>query len=268
MVKRNLTISGFSDLRVFIQRESLHKSEHITDNRLHAHNEYELLINLKGDEHVIVEKKIYPITRGDIILSHPNERHHCVMKSEAQHEYFWILIDTRQKSAIAEYLDSMKANYYSPESEIRERVIQLCGILSEKDCGEVEAMRILLEILHLIKSSEVLEETTDSRLPKELSDVFDYIDAHISEELRINAIAHALGLSESTLTRRFKDFLGEKPMEYLKKKRMIKAAELLRDGASVLEAGIAVGYSDNSYFIKLFKSFYGVTPLKYKSEGN
>ena len=123
-----------------------------------------------------------------------------------------------------------------------------------------------MEILNLLKKSEITLPKEERRLPGELNDVLDYIDAHFSEELKIKSVARALGLSESTLTRRFKEFLGAPPLEYLKKKRMIKAAELLRRGESVLNAGLAVGYSDNSYFIRLFRSYYGVTPLKYKEK--
>ena len=45
---------------------------------------------------------------------------------------------------------------------------------------------------------------------------------------------------------------------------MILAATLLREGKSVLDVGLKLGYADNSYFIKLFRKYYGVTPLQYK----
>ena len=45
------------------------------------------------------------------------------------------------------------------------------------------------------------------------------------------------------------------------------AAQMLKQGESVLQAGAAVGYNDTSYFIELFKAYYGTTPLKYKNSG-
>ena len=206
------------------------------------------------------------MTHGDVILVHPHEQHHCVLKSENRHEFFWILIDTPKGSAIASFLDGLKSNYYSPENENKKILIELCEELISDEPAELDSLRILLEILNLLKKSEITLPKEERRLPGELNDVLDYIDAHFSEELKIKSVARALGLSESTLTRRFKEFLGAPPLEYLKKKRMIKAAELLRRGESVLNAGLAVGYSDNSYFIRLFRSYYGVTPLKYKEK--
>ena len=266
MIDKTLLISEFPGIKVFVEKEDMLKSEHTVDNKLHTHTEYEMLINLKGDEHVIVEKNIYPITRGDVILVHPHEQHHCVLESENKHSFFWILIDAPKESPIAKFLDGLKSNYYSPENENKKILIELCEELISTECQELDTLRILLEILNLLKKTQTTHPKHENKLPGELNDVLDYIDSHYSEELKIKAVARELGLSESTLTRRFKEFLGATPIEYLQKKRMIKAAELLQRGESVLEVGLAVGYSDNSYFIKLFKSYYGVTPLKYKEK--
>lgn len=260
---RTVLVSGFDDIKIFIEKTDIHKSEHTVDNRLHTHTEYEILINLIGDEHVTVEKNIYPLTRGDVILVHPHEHHHCVMKSNTKHKLFWLLVDVRPECPIAKFMNGLKSNYYSPENEDRETLIRLCEELIKESCCELDALRILLEILNMLKNSKSTTPKKKSELPKELNDVLDYIDTHLTDDLKIKEIARSLGLSESTLTRRFKEYLGSTPIDYLKKKRMIKAAELLRSGESVLDAGLSVGYSDNSYFIKLFKNFYGTTPFKY-----
>ena len=56
--------------------------------------------------------------------------------------------------------------------------------------------------------------------------------------------------------------------EFIQKKKILAAAELLKKGESVLSAGTSVGFADNSYFINLFKRFYKVTPLQYKRENH
>ena len=260
---RTIPICGLDDFKLFIEKEDIYKSEHTVDNKLHTHTEYEILVNLSGDEHVIVEKSIYPFTRGDVILVHPYEHHHCVMKSETKHRLYWLLIEVKPNSPIAKYMSELKSNYYSPESEDRDELIRICNELLHSNCSGLDALRLLLEILNLLKNAKSTSPKEKNTLPKELNSVLCYIDAHLTEELKIKEIAKALGLSESTLTRRFKEFLGVTPLEYLTKKRMIKAAELLRAGNSVLNVGLAVGYSDNSYFIKLFKKSLGISPQEY-----
>ena len=165
MLDKTIIISGFQDLKVYIEKEELLKSEHVIDNKLHTHTEYEMLVSIKGDEHVIVEKNIYPMTHGDVILVHPHEQHHCVLKSENRHEFFWILIDTPKGSAIASFLDGLKSNYYSPENENKKILIELCEELISDEPAELDSLRILLEILNLSDP----ESTRRSRLRVALS---------------------------------------------------------------------------------------------------
>ena len=49
---------------------------------------------------------------------------------------------------------------------------------------------------------------------------------------------------------------------------MIKSSKRCAKGEKVLDTGLAAGYSDNSYFIKLFKQYYGITPNKFKKNYN
>ena len=198
------------------------KHQHTRDNRLHTHTEYEMLVNLMGDEQVIVEKNIYPVTRGDVILVHPYEHHHCIMRSEKKHELFWILIDARSDNPIAKYISELRSSYYSPSSEDREALIKLCYELLNESCESLDALRILLQILSLLKKSSSIGNAQQNTLPAELNDALTYFDAHLTEDLCIKSVGRTLGLSESTLTRRFREYLEASPLEYLKKKRMIK----------------------------------------------
>ena len=262
----DIKIPEQSELGIQIRYERLKRDERLMGDMLHKHSEYEMLVNIKGDEHVVVEKQIYPITHGDVILVYPEELHHCVFNSENENALFWLLIDAKPGSFVAELLDGLKKNYFSTDAEAREQIISLCTELLKSADNKAEALRALLGILCILQKARDINADSLGGLPKELSDVLYYMDEHISEEIRISEVAKQLGFSSSTILRRFIEFLGVTPHEYLKKKRMIKAAELLKSGNSVLDAGLAVGYSDNSHFIKIFKSFYGVTPLKYKSE--
>ena len=71
-------------------------------------------------------------------------------------------------------------------------------------------------------------------------------------------------MSQSTLERKFKDALHVSPSEYIRRKKLVLATELLKAGKSVTEAGAGVGYNDTSYFMELFKRYFGVTPYQYK----
>lgn len=73
------------------------------------------------------------------------------------------------------------------------------------------------------------------------------------------------GVSRATLTRRFAATVGEPPLSYLTRWRMLTAARLLRDTDTPL-AGVArkVGYQSEFAFAKAFKREYGLAPGQYR----
>ena len=54
----------------------------------HIHSFCEVYLNLSGDVSFVVEDSVYPVGRGDIIITKPNEVHRCVYHSDCVHEHF------------------------------------------------------------------------------------------------------------------------------------------------------------------------------------
>ena len=251
-----------------IKLTETNRSLHTHEIELHTHNEFELYINLSGDVSFLVENNLYDLSRGDVIIARPGEYHHCVYKSDAPHKFFWILFDCNKNREILDFLqDGFCRNYISPQDDLREEFLELCYTLHNGVLTDEEKIYAFFRIFAILKQSKnSLSEK--SLLSHELHKIIDYIGIHIHEEITVNGIAKALYISQSTLERRFKEALNTTPSEYIKKKKLMLAAELLREGKSVLVAGTSVGYNDNSYFIELFKRYYKVTPYQYKKNYN
>jgi AraC-like DNA-binding protein len=80
----------------------------------------------------------------------------------------------------------------------------------------------------------------------------------------VESLAAACGMSRSAFAARFKDLVGETPLEYLTNWRMQKATALLRRGDQKLfEVAKAVGYDSDAAFSKAFKRMFGVAPRGY-----
>ncbi|WP_409465765.1 AraC family transcriptional regulator [Amycolatopsis sp. GA6-003] len=79
-------------------------------------------------------------------------------------------------------------------------------------------------------------------------------------------LASRVGVSRSTLAKRFADLVGEPPMTYLTRWRMTLASDLLTDQPSmpIAEVARAVGYSDAFGFSSAFKRLRGVNPTGYR----
>ena len=72
-------------------------------------------------------------------------------------------------------------------------------------------------------------------------------------------------VSPRHLTRLFNREFGQSVNEYLLEQRMMLAGQLLENtNLTVTMVSDRVGYGNCSYFIKLFKKFYGITPSKYQ----
>ena len=86
-----------------------------------------------------------------------------------------------------------------------------------------------------------------------------------SRDYSIDDMAKELSLSRSRFQHLYTETFGVSVNKDVITSRLTKAAELLKTtDLSVKNVGINVGYENTSYFVKLFGSYYGRTPLQYK----
>ncbi|MBR6003958.1 MAG: response regulator [Lachnospiraceae bacterium] len=93
-----------------------------------------------------------------------------------------------------------------------------------------------------------------------------YIDLNYSNcEMSMNDISSEIGVNQTYLRKMFKSEIGMTLTEYITKIRLEKAKSIITEtGASLQEVSDAVGFSDVSYFSKVFKKYYGYSPSHIK----
>ena len=95
--------------------------------------------------------------------------------------------------------------------------------------------------------------------------VIDEIDLHLSLSVSTVDMAENLGVSTSTLARRFHDATGTTIAGYIARRRTERAARLLATTTQpVRDIAVFVGYDDANYFVKVFRREYGMTPTAYR----
>ncbi|MGF3056453.1 helix-turn-helix domain-containing protein [Microbacterium sp. YY-01] len=95
--------------------------------------------------------------------------------------------------------------------------------------------------------------------------VADEIDLHLSNHPSTAELADRLGVSTSTLARRFKEATGTTVAGYVAQRRTERATQLLATTTqSVRDIASFVGYDDANYFVKVFRAEYGMTPTAYR----
>jgi two-component system response regulator YesN len=98
-----------------------------------------------------------------------------------------------------------------------------------------------------------------------LQKLLAYIEQNYAEPLSLKEVAKHFHFNPSYLSSYFSTHSGEGFVEYVNKIRVGKAAEMLRTGTdTIAEIGAKVGFSDHSYFCRVFKKFTGHSPSQYR----
>ena len=82
----------------------------------------------------------------------------------------------------------------------------------------------------------------------------------LQEDLDMAFLADKMCMSHSTLYRKIKALTGMTANEYVRKHRLAKAMQLLRDGHTPTEVAMQCGFNSPSYFTRCFKYEYGILP--------
>jgi len=119
----------------------------------------------------------------------------------------------------------------------------------------------LNEFIELVYSSQ------DGRKVSQIRPAINYIDANFDKPIALAEIARASHLSVSRLAHIFKEQMGMTLIDYVTGVRIERAKELLLGTSrSCTEICFDVGYNNQSYFTRTFKSLVGVTPRQFRMQ--
>jgi AraC family transcriptional regulator len=134
------------------------------------------------------------------------------------------------------------------------------------DSMHVESLCLLsvLELCAFQREAFASADDTTGRLgPAHQQTIRQYVEANLSRDIGINDLAKLVGLSRFHFLRVFKKTTRETPYQYLLRRRVERAHDLLqKPDLSVAEVAMQVGFKDSTRFIRAFRLIKGVTPGK------
>ncbi|WP_420959968.1 helix-turn-helix domain-containing protein [Brucella sp. IR073] len=123
---------------------------------------------------------------------------------------------------------------------------------------------------HLVRRYAASDAKTSPRsaLPgAKLRRAVAHMEAHLDQPFDLKQLAQAAGLSAFHFTRLFRQATGLSPSRYFIQQRILKAQQLLQEtDASIIEIGMAVGYSSPSHFAQIFRRETGISPSAYRRD--
>lgn len=98
-----------------------------------------------------------------------------------------------------------------------------------------------------------------------MNHVLKYIEEHLEESLNIKRLAEIAGYSEYHFIRMFKRYTNETVMEYVCRRRLIRACEDILLGMRIIDVAIKYGWQSHSAFSKSFNREFGFPPSLLKT---
>lgn len=152
-----------------------------------------------------------------------------------------------------------------------ESLRQVCRLCKEKpELYELDVQRLLMEVWARIFANcgeQVWRgPSEDPEKLRRLREILLYIQENYGEKISLEDIAGQVGLCKSECCRFFKRQMGSSLFDYLLDYRVGRSLSHLKEGRSVAEASAAVGFSDPSYFAKVFRAKTGRSPSAYRKE--
>lgn len=254
----------------------------------HAHNGIEILIVHEGSGTLVVDQKSYEVAPGMLCVFQPYQLHHIQMDIRPQRPFV---------RSVIQFVPSLYEGYFDkwpgllaffkqihtsklpypclygldgndPLHTVLQRFDRKRSSLAKKDEPE-EFSLFLVEFYHAFRA--VWERNSGqlgpglTRKVHQAERILVWLESHYAEPLRLSQMAAELHLSPYHLSHLFKECTGSSISDYVTARRLQQAIKLLTStDQAVARVGEAIGLTNCSYFCKLFKTRYGVTPHQYR----
>lgn len=261
-----------------------HKTARVTPSDIktvHNHDGYEVVLFLKGDVNMMVEPDLFKMKRGDLFFISPLVFHGLDLIDIDSYERVVINIQYKYLEELGDESTDFSTLFRSdssqnmnhlriPENEI-DRFVSLAekleACIGSTDFGHSAlAKAYLTEFLLLTTkfSSSAPVQSKNNLMPVVVSKLFDYVEAHITEDITINKIADELHYSSDHLSRAFSEATGDSLKHYINAKKIALAQKLLLENNSPYDVCFMVGYNNYSSFSRRFSTQIGMSPKQYQ----
>lgn len=243
----------------------------------HWHTYYEIIRILSGTFHLNLENENHIFHPGDVVfissgMLHGGTPQDCIYECIV----FDLQILTKDNHACAKTIHDIinrKITIHSFLSEKSEKVLpiirDLCHALSGRKTGyEFMVQGSLYHLLGIILEEHLYEENAQDSVTSERLSSIKKVLAYISENyyncICLEDLSKIAGMNPKYFCRYFRSMTERTPIDYLNYYRIECACEMLSTkDISIKETAISCGFNDESYFIKTFHKYKGITPKQF-----
>lgn len=273
----SVTYDTGSAFRLWINQEAV-------DYALHWHPAAEMIIPLVSTYTVTVGAETFVLQPGDIFIVPACELHQITAPAEGRRLILLFDLDQFDRINNFSYLRSFltkpvlinRSTCPSIYHEQCEYISQICRDYYGDEHIRDAAIhsRLILFLINYARfcTSRVAQHShshasrgKQQELQQCFSNVCSYIQAHLCDDLTLEAVAEVACFSKFHFSRMFKEFTGHSFYEYVRiQKIKMTAALLLNPELSITEIALQTGFSNLTTFNRTFKAVKGCTPTEYR----
>lgn len=252
----------------------LHPDKPVAPLVSHYHESaFELSYVTRGSISFFERSDEYIENGGKIHVSFPDEAHSTNELPLSSVHMYWIQLDVSDTEGflnlskeaakkLISRLNALKSHTIETDNGLIKRIIKnafsLC--LANADRLLISSYIVLFIQLALNFSDQQKETTT---APVDIQLAIKYIHDHIGEQIDMETLANISMLSVSQFKQKFSHFIGIPPRQYVNREKIQCSKQMLKNGMSVTDTSIALGFNNSSYFSAVFKKYLNCSPKEY-----
>ena len=250
------------------------------ERNYHFHEFDKIVLLLSGRVEYVVEDVTYALRPWSVLLVRHHAIHRAIIDVTEPYEriilyldgkYFERLMPAAGLMECFDHADRTGQCLLLPDGEQREELdgllrryeqAQLDGRYGAEVLRDTLIMQLLVSLnrIHRAGAGAGTERRYDAKIQATLS----YINENLAADLSIETLAERGFLSRYHFMRLFKQQTGSTVHVYVRQKRLLYAARLIREGVPAGQAAAECGFNDYSVFNRAFRESFGIRPAELK----
>ena len=248
----------------------------------HFHEFDKMVLLLSGRVDYTVESVTYALKPWDVLLVKHHTIHKALIDKTEPYDRVIIYLDGKYFDRIMpnaglmdcfEKADKDGRQRITPDDGQQERLAAALedyeAAMRDEELGaeairDTQMVKLLVLINRIYASGSAAPDRAEATRDPKIGAVLSYINENLGRELSVDELAEQAYLSRYHFMRLFKAQTGSTVHAYVRQKRLLYAARLIREGESAARAAAESGFSDYSAFHRAFRESFGISPGQLK----
>lgn len=209
----------------------------------------------------------YRLGPGQTMLVTMPHAHRYWLERGGHWEYFWFILSGREALRLARDVLAVAGPVLQPSEDGVARIAEACHALLTRPLSPAQGSVLGYQALAVLHDAAFAGARPQAAFAPELARVLAHVEANLSGDLRVDALAQVTGLSRAHFVRRFAAEVGVPPSDHVFARRMDRVERLLTASEMKIgEIARATGFADANYLAKAFRRHRGLSPVEFRAQ--